>query len=189
MRATRERILHAALGLFIEKGLEETTISEITRAADVGKGTFFTYFPNKESVLAHVAELLVERMEASARAARAGGGTVHDTLKALFRPGIEWHEANPELSRFLGQAFLRHTAYAEADRSNVGRLATLIAAEVADAQTRGELTRTVPVVQAAIAIFGTYFGSIAAWHIDQRSGGLAALFDGSLGIVIRGLRR
>lgn len=189
MRATRERILHAALGLFIEKGLEETTISEITEAADVGKGTFFTYFPSKESVLAHVAELLLERMEASARAAKGAGGTIHETLRALFGPGIEWHEANPELSRLLGLAFLRHTAYAEADRSNVGRLAALVATEVADAQARGELTRTVPVAQAAISVFGTYFGAIAAWHIDERRGSLGALFNGSLGIVIRGLRR
>lgn len=189
MRATRERILHAALGLFIERGLEATTINDITEAADVGKGTFFTYFPSKESVLAHVAELLLEQMEASARSAKAAGGTVRDTLKALFEPGIAWHEANPELSRFLGVAFLRHSAYAEADRSNVGRLAGLVAAEVSEAQSRGELTRAVPAAQAAVAIFGAYFGSIAAWHIDERRSSLGALFNGSLGVVVRGLER
>src|SRR6201997_5697381 len=49
---TRERLFRAALQLFAEKGFAETTVEDITEAADVGKGTFFNYFPTKEHVLA-----------------------------------------------------------------------------------------------------------------------------------------
>ena len=41
-----------ALGLFAERGFMETTVEDVTEAADVGKGTFFNYFPTKEHVLA-----------------------------------------------------------------------------------------------------------------------------------------
>src|SRR5246127_2182870 len=49
---TRERLYRAALELFGERGFLETTVEDITEAADVGKGTFFNYFPTKEHVLA-----------------------------------------------------------------------------------------------------------------------------------------
>ena len=49
---TRECIFRAALKLFAERGVFATTVEDITEAADVGKGTFFNYFPSKEHVLA-----------------------------------------------------------------------------------------------------------------------------------------
>src|SRR2546422_8324892 len=47
----RERLFRAALNLFAKKGFAETTVEDITEAADVGKGTFFNYFPSKEHIL------------------------------------------------------------------------------------------------------------------------------------------
>jgi len=48
---TRLRLFRCALQLFSERGFPNVTVEDITEAADVGKGTFFNYFPNKESVL------------------------------------------------------------------------------------------------------------------------------------------
>lgn len=50
-RETREGLLEAAAALFREKGYDETTVEEITRSADVAKGTFFNYFPSKQALL------------------------------------------------------------------------------------------------------------------------------------------
>ncbi|MGN6325839.1 TetR/AcrR family transcriptional regulator [Pseudolysinimonas sp.] len=50
--ATRRAILLAALQLVSEKGLESTTVDEISRLADVSPRTFFNYFPSKEDALA-----------------------------------------------------------------------------------------------------------------------------------------
>src|SRR5216683_1954195 len=47
----RERLFGAALQLFAQKGFAETTVEDITEAADVGKGTFFNYFPSKDHIL------------------------------------------------------------------------------------------------------------------------------------------
>jgi len=48
---TRERLFRASLDLFARKGFTETKVEDITEAADVGKGTFFNYFPSKDHIL------------------------------------------------------------------------------------------------------------------------------------------
>src|SRR6202163_2412262 len=79
--ATRDRIYRAALQLFAERGYLETTVEDITNAADVGKGTFFNYFPTKEHVLA---SLGAERIAATERALQqAKKGPVLPVLKEL----------------------------------------------------------------------------------------------------------
>lgn len=61
---TRQRIIQAALSLLSEKPYDEITVEDITERADVAKGTFFHYFPNKELVLSgHVENLLDEVRE------------------------------------------------------------------------------------------------------------------------------
>lgn len=50
-RDTRRRIFRAAFELFTEKGFDHATVEEIAERADVGKGTFFNYFPQKSSLL------------------------------------------------------------------------------------------------------------------------------------------
>src|SRR5438876_840019 len=53
----RERLFRAALNLFAQKGFLETTVEDITEAADVGKGTFFNYFPSKDHILLAFGEI------------------------------------------------------------------------------------------------------------------------------------
>ena len=53
MDRTRAAIVDAALALFQEQGFMETTVDAIAERADVGRRTFFRYFPAKESVLFH----------------------------------------------------------------------------------------------------------------------------------------
>jgi AcrR family transcriptional regulator len=48
---TRLSIQTHALRLFTERGFENTTIQDITEAADVAKRTFFLHFSSKEDVL------------------------------------------------------------------------------------------------------------------------------------------
>src|SRR5512132_2006693 len=61
---TRERIFRAALRLFAQRGFLATKIGDITEAADVGKGTFFNYFPSKEHLLVAFAEMQLGKAQA-----------------------------------------------------------------------------------------------------------------------------
>src|SRR4051794_27529383 len=47
---TRQRIAETARDLFVERGFEAVTVSEIADAADVSQKTVFNYFPTKEDI-------------------------------------------------------------------------------------------------------------------------------------------
>lgn len=52
----RKQLLTVANECFHEKGYTETTVSELVKRAGVAKGTFFYYFPTKESILTAIME-------------------------------------------------------------------------------------------------------------------------------------
>jgi len=56
----RQAILKAAKGLFFKQGFSATTMTQIADAAELGKGTLYLYFQNKEELYI---SLLVEGMQ------------------------------------------------------------------------------------------------------------------------------
>lgn len=62
----RQDILDAAVRVFAEKGVGRTTVSDITQAAGVAKGTFYLYFDSKEHLLGALKERFVDEMMAQA---------------------------------------------------------------------------------------------------------------------------
>jgi AcrR family transcriptional regulator len=76
---TRRQIFQAAMKLFEKKGVFDTTVEEITQAADVGKGTFFNYFPSKEAIFSALAERQMGVLERAVEAAK-DAPSVHPVL-------------------------------------------------------------------------------------------------------------
>jgi AcrR family transcriptional regulator len=48
---TRSSIINYAIGLFKDKGFQQTSMEEIAEKSDVSKGTLYNYFSDKESIL------------------------------------------------------------------------------------------------------------------------------------------
>ncbi|WP_167499544.1 TetR/AcrR family transcriptional regulator [Streptomyces malaysiensis] len=106
-----ERLAHAALELFAERGYENTTVIDIARRAGLGKSTFFRHFQDKREVLfgggtmnALLAEAIAAApatagpLEAVAHALDAAGGEVFTPARREFiarRQAVI--AANPEL--------------------------------------------------------------------------------------------
>lgn len=57
---TRRKLLRSALQLFTEKGIDATTIAEITEESDLGKGTFYRHFTTKTEVVQALTQAAVE---------------------------------------------------------------------------------------------------------------------------------
>jgi AcrR family transcriptional regulator len=106
----RERLFTAATGLFSSHGLHATTIKDITEAADVGKGTFFNYFPSKEHVLAMFYERQLEAVNAALQAAREEREPLESIMPRLFRELREPASRSPALVRSFITAIVSNDA-------------------------------------------------------------------------------
>jgi AcrR family transcriptional regulator len=62
----REDILDAGLRVFVERGIPNATVSDITAAAGVAKGTFYLYYDSKEALLGALKERFVDELIAHA---------------------------------------------------------------------------------------------------------------------------
>src|SRR5260370_37052260 len=105
----RERLFRHALELFAQKGFAETTVEDITEAADVGKGTFFNYFPSKDHILLAFGEMQLCKLEAAIEMARRAGEPMPDFLRSLGVRMTQEPTRNPALIRPLLQAYLSPT--------------------------------------------------------------------------------
>ncbi|MCA8900614.1 MAG: TetR/AcrR family transcriptional regulator [Hyphomonas sp.] len=54
-RLTRRSLIDAAMKVFSEKSVEDTTVRDITETADVAYGTFYNYFDSVEDIVPDVA--------------------------------------------------------------------------------------------------------------------------------------
>src|SRR5271169_6938654 len=79
----RERLFRAALALFSKKGFAETTVEDITNAADLGKGTFFNYFPSKEHILLAFSEMQLGKLQSAVEEVRHSGEPVPQFFRSL----------------------------------------------------------------------------------------------------------
>jgi AcrR family transcriptional regulator len=163
----RERLFGSALKLFAERGFLETTVEDITEAADVGKGTFFNYFPTKEHVLA---TLGAERLAFLERAhERAKTGPVMPVLRELATD-MAGHSA--ESAALLRAIYAAHASCAPVRAELVKRLHTgrrLLTEIFTIGQKRGEVRRDRPAEELAGLTQIVLLGVILAWAMNPES--------------------
>jgi AcrR family transcriptional regulator len=82
-RRTRERILEAALALFVDRGYEATTMRDVAREAGASLGLAYRYFASKEEFALALYMRLAEESEEWARDGLAGG-TVAERFEAAM---------------------------------------------------------------------------------------------------------
>ena len=93
----RERIFQAAMALFRQRGFQETTASDIAKAAHVSRGTFFNYFPYKEAVLLEYGALLLAGLREEVKKRLARGEDPLAILRFIFQGVARYTEAEKDL--------------------------------------------------------------------------------------------
>jgi AcrR family transcriptional regulator len=166
---TRERIFRAALQLFAERGYLETTVEQITEAADVGKGTFFNYFPTKEHVLERYGEERVEAIERSLEAVRTGNQSVLSALKELATDLAGQSSESPELLRAVFAANLTSAPVLRELQKRIERGRRLLTEIVILGQKNGDIRRDLSAPEMARLFRLIFMGVTFAWSVDPDS--------------------
>ncbi len=186
----RERIRDAAWELFTTQGYAHTTTREVAKRAGIATGTLFRYASDKADLLFLVYH---ERLSAALERGFSSlprGGPLIDQLLHLFGGFFRMYEAHPDVAR----EFVR--AMPGADGPNAQAMNGLtfgflyqLAGLVGEAQSRGEVSRTIEPMQAAANFFALYYGALLGWlsGFSSLEASLDPVLKSSLGLSIRGL--
>lgn len=106
---TRRRLLQASLSVFSERGVDIATIEEITERADLGKGTFYRYFENKEAVMLDLVVDAVARLIDGFRGADAPPASLDESLRKIVDAHVHFFLENRDefVLLFQGRLFLK----------------------------------------------------------------------------------
>ena len=184
---TRERIFRTALRLFAERGFVATTVKDITEAADVGKGTFFNYFPSKEHALAAFGEMQVSKVAAAVTDPAAADRPIEVTMRRMVHSLAEEPGRSPALMRAVLTAILTSAPVRQLMLRNLERARTLLAEYFVPAQRRGVLRRDRKPEEIARAMQRMFFGTMLMWAVDP-SGELKDRFEQSFELFWAGIR-
>ena len=105
-QATRQRQLAAAETLFAKKGYFDTSIVDITQAANVALGTFYLYFPSKLAIFQELVHQLNQNLRLHLRKALSGPTTRAEIERAGFQAFFEFVNQHKNLYSVVSQAEL-----------------------------------------------------------------------------------
>jgi AcrR family transcriptional regulator len=102
-QANRAAILEAAREVFGDIGFGAATVRDIVRGTDLATGTFYNYFPDKETVLVALLEESAGEARVRVRAARRQGTTLEAFVRDGFRAYFDYLLEDPTTSQLIAR--------------------------------------------------------------------------------------
>lgn len=191
----RQRLLDAALPLFLARGVEGVSVDDITRAARMAKGSFYRYFQSQEALVDALVEPVQALMEhaLSACSRELETAATRDAMAEAYRKVgevvAELMLAHPGVVRLYLQ---ESRAPAVGARRPIGRLAETVsryAVEITHkAQAHGILKPITPEVSALLVV-GAAERLLHAVFTDEPVGNPLDIPAQLTTVVLDGLRR
>ena len=183
---TRERLFRSALDLFAKKGFAETTVEDITEAADVGKGTFFNYFPSKDHILLGFVELQLGKLQSLVVEARTSGVPMPQFLRSMAMRMTQEPTRNPGIMRSLFMAYISTTPVRQVMADLQKRAHALHTEIIEMGQARGEIRQDLPASEIANVFRQTIFGTLLFWSL-QGDSTLQVRMESALNVLWSGM--
>ncbi|MCP1224924.1 TetR/AcrR family transcriptional regulator [Sebaldella sp. S0638] len=101
----KRKIVEKAIELFGEAGYLKTTVEEITNSLNISKGSFYTYFDSKESLLLGILNYLFDQhcLILDKIAEETEKLNAEDTLKCYLKSSIEKTMVNKNVTALIQQ--------------------------------------------------------------------------------------
>lgn len=158
--STRSRIIQCALELLSNQEYAATTVEQITRAADIGKGTYFNYFVSKEHLLNEVVESQMGIIRLAAARKYSHNVELKSAFKELFYSLSELFISSPTLARNLILANLSNVEARKMMIVSFDERLNLIAGLARQGQKIKAFRRDLKPETIAFLFLQTYFGNL-----------------------------
>ena len=103
---TRQRIEQAATQLFVDRGITETSVRDITRAVGISEGALYRHFESKDDLVWQTFEQGYTSFARELESLAGREGTCRQKVAAMIRGFCRAHDNNPTLFNFL--VFVQH---------------------------------------------------------------------------------
>ena len=173
----KQRIMQAAEQLFRNCRVNEITLDEIARQADVGKGTIYLYFSDKEDVIFQAAVAGFDELCQQLRRNEATGAAFRERLLRTCAEIVAFFQARRPLFRIIlsegeramegGGAGLRQR-WRERRRTMTEAVAALVAQGVAAGEIRTDMPAEI-LAEFLLGMLRTRSWELEGWPEAQRS--------------------
>ena len=117
-----ERLIRAAMKLFVEYGFEKSSTAQISKEAKVATGTLYNYFESKEELISKTYLYVKQRMIKASLEQLDPKADIRDKFKQVWFSLIQWGFENRYeskfLERFYGSTYIDKEAVEEAKINN-----------------------------------------------------------------------
>lgn len=165
----RVQLLEAALAALAETGIEQFTLAEVARRANVSAALVVHYFGDRDALIEATFRQLVERVTTRPMHALSGGGDARDRLRAFILAHLNPGELSSEASRawlsFWGLA-LYNPALARLQRVHQERMVSNLKHELRALVVADAVTRIAETIAALIDGFWLRAALAGAWKPD-----------------------
>jgi AcrR family transcriptional regulator len=186
-RRTRAKLVDIALGLWGERGFDDTSVDELCDAAGVAKGTFYFYFRAKEDLLIELGFGAAESMIVEVHRAIADDATTREVLARSFAelasavaptPNALLERSVEEIFHSLGKRWQQ----AKTGRPHFREILTLVFTR---GQERGEIDAGVGAGEIAGIMTMVMLQGLLDWsRIEEDTETLVALLERRTRIVL-----
>jgi AcrR family transcriptional regulator len=160
----KTNIISCAMKVFLAKGIADSTMEEIAECAELSKATLYLYFKNKEEIMLHVMNCVMDNFIEYLEKRIAKAGTTLDKIKMIGAAYLDFYRDCHDLFLLLNsQEFMPGMNYSDQDgyRKYSGltsKLWTIICAPIYTAMEEGSFRTDTNATELAITLWATTSG-------------------------------
>jgi AcrR family transcriptional regulator len=132
-------IERSALELFVEKGIDGTSIRDIAQRAGVTEGALYRHHPSKDSLVGALFRAAFASFSERLHAAQATAGSSSDRIRAMVRAFYQQYDEDPYQFEYVVRT--RHSLLDEARMREKENPAAIIERVIAEGMKAGEFPR------------------------------------------------
>ncbi|WP_372779799.1 TetR/AcrR family transcriptional regulator [Litorivivens sp.] len=164
----RRKITDAAVRLFEQNGVADTSIASIIKEADIAHKTFFNHFPTKDHLLRHVASTFSHRayQSFSDEIARIKDPKkrVAFCLKSIAK---ELEGVKDHYKELLNLYLISGAAESDLQREQRAQFTSLISQIIAEAREQDQLKLDFPNDMLTDIIIGLCISTLLSWSLED----------------------
>lgn len=164
-----QRIIHAAIKVFSQKGFFHAKVADVAKAADVADGTIYLYFKNKDDLLVSIFEHSIDYFIQTASEELRNVTDPVERLKKFIALHLLSVKKNPNLAQVL-QVELRSSSkfMKEYKPEKFFEYLRLLENIIVDGQDKGVFNRSVNAAMIVRSIFGAIDELALEWVLTKK---------------------